>query len=292
MAGREGRFDDHVGRLGETLGRADRRGPPRAYTTGLLPPGERESVEPTAVRVAPARVGAAHQAPHHVVAEAPRDDDALLRAVRACALPALRERGPVRARLVDDAGLPRKGRLPAGVARRYCGRLGKQGDCQVAVTPSVVTGHACLPVACRLRPPEAWAADPARRALAGVPEEVAFATGPAPALDRIGRALADGVPPGEAVTDAGHGDDTDFREGITARGLADVAGILGTTGPRPPPGAAAARARAPAARGRGGDARPSRPRRGGASPGARARRARRPRGSPPSGPARRTATSA
>src|SRR3954462_7119015 len=110
MADWEERFDDHVERLGETLGHADRRGPLRAYCTGLLLPGERGSVEPTAARVDPARVGAAHQSLRHFVAKAARDDAALLRAVRDCALPAIEERGPIRARLVDDAGLPEKGR--------------------------------------------------------------------------------------------------------------------------------------------------------------------------------------
>src|SRR5690242_14909788 len=234
MADWEGRFGDYVERLGDVLGRADRRGPLRAYTTGLLLPGERKSVEPMAARVDPAHVGAAHQSLHHFVAKAAWDDATLLEAVRDHALPAMLERGPVRAWIVDDTGLPKKGRLSVGVARRYCGQLGKRDDCQVAVTLSVATEHASLPVAYRLYLPEAWAGDPARRAMAGVPEEVAFATKPAIALDQIGRALADGVPPGVVVTDAGYGSDTDFRDGITAQGLPYVAGILGTTGLWPP----------------------------------------------------------
>jgi SRSO17 transposase len=116
--------------------------------------------------------------------------------VRACALPALQERGPIRAWLVDDTGLPKKGELSVGVARQYGGQVGEQENCRVAVTLPVANEAASLPVAYRLHLPEAWAADPARRAMAGVPEEVAFATKPAIALDRIGRALADGVPPG------------------------------------------------------------------------------------------------
>src|ERR671933_240847 len=201
MAGWEERFDDYVGRLGDVLGHADRRAPLRSYATGLLLPGERKSVEPMAARVDPARVGAAHQSLHHFVAKAAWDDDALLAAVRAYALPALQERGQV----------------------------GKQENCQVAVTLSVATEAASLPVAYRLYLPEAWATDPARRAMAGVPEEVAFATKPATALEQIGRALADGVPPGVVVTDAGYGNDTDFREGVTAQGLPYVAGIQGST---------------------------------------------------------------
>jgi SRSO17 transposase len=234
MAGWEERFDDYVERLGDTLGHADRRGPLRAYATGLLLPGERESVEPMAARLDPARVGAAHQSLHHFVAKAAWDDATLLRAVRDYALPAMLERGPVRAWLVDDTGLPKKGKLSVGVARQYCGELGKRDNCQVAVTLSVATEAASLPVAYRLYLPEGWADDPARRAVAGVPEEVAFRTKPAIALDQIGQALAAGVPPGVVVTDAGYGSDTDFRDGVTALGLAYVAGILGTTGLWPP----------------------------------------------------------
>src|SRR5689334_10581096 len=234
MAGWEERFDDYVGRLGDVLGHADRRGPLRAYTTGLLLPGERKSVEPMAARVDPLRVGAAHQSLHHFVAKAAWDDDALLRAVRDHALPAMLERGPIRAWLVDDTGLPKKGRLSVGVARQYCGQLGKRDNCQVAVTLSVANEAASLPIAYRLYLPEAWAGDPARRALAGVPEEVAFATKPAIALGQVRQALADGVPPGVVVSDAGYGNDADFRDGVTAAGLPYVAGIQGTTCLWPP----------------------------------------------------------
>src|SRR3989440_5282814 len=83
MAGWEERFDDYVGRLGDVLGHADRRAPLRSYTTGLLLPGGRKSVEPMAARLDPGRVGAAHQSLHHFVAKAAWDDATLLAAVRA-----------------------------------------------------------------------------------------------------------------------------------------------------------------------------------------------------------------
>src|SRR3954471_11144840 len=234
MAGWEERFDDYVERSGDSLGTADRRGPLRAYTTGLLLPGERTSVEPMAARVDPFRVGAAHQSLHHCVPKRAWDDAALLAPPRAYALPALLEQGPVRAWIVDDTGLLKKGKLSVGVARQYCGQLGKRDNCQVAVTLSVATEQASLPIAYRLYLPEAWAGDPARRAMAGVPEEVEFRTKPAIALGQIRQALADGVPPGVVVTAAGYVTATDFRDGVTARGLPYVAGIQGTTGLWPP----------------------------------------------------------
>src|SRR3954454_23593139 len=95
MADWEERFGEYVERLGDVLGHADRRAPLRAYTTGLLLPGERKSVEAMAARVDPGRVGAAHQSLHHFVAKAAWDDAALLAAVRAHALPAMLGRGPV-----------------------------------------------------------------------------------------------------------------------------------------------------------------------------------------------------
>ena len=118
MTGWEERFRGYVELLGGVLGHADRRAPLRAYATGLLLPGERKSVEPMAARVEPFRVGAAHQSLHHFVAKAAWDDAALLAAVRAYALPALLERGPIRAWIVDDTGLPKKGKLGSAAAKR------------------------------------------------------------------------------------------------------------------------------------------------------------------------------
>src|SRR4051794_17584437 len=224
------RLDAYLDELAIALGHADREDPFRSYCLGLLLDGERKSVEPMAARLDPERVQAKHQSLHHFVAQAMWSDSAVLEAVRRHVLPALERQGPITAWIVDDTGIPKRGRLSVGVARQYCGRLGKRDNCQVAVTLSLANEHASLPVAYRLHLPQAWAADPARRAMAGVPEEVAFRTKPAIALGQVRQALADGVPPGVVVTDAGYGNDTDFRDGITGLGLPYVAGIQGTTG--------------------------------------------------------------
>jgi SRSO17 transposase len=156
-----------------------------------------------AARVDPGRVGAAHQSLHHFVAKAAWDDAAVLAAVRDLVLPALLERGPIRAWIIDDTGMPKKGRHSVGVARQYCGQIGKQDNCQVAVSLSVATDQASLPVAFQLYLPETWAADAERRA--GIPDDVAFQTKPAIALDQIRAAMTAGLPPGVVLMDTGYG---------------------------------------------------------------------------------------
>src|SRR5690349_9914888 len=165
----EERFAAYLDAIAAVLGDVRRAASARAYCTGLLLPGERKSVEPMAARIEPARVQAKHQSMHHVVAKAEWDDAALLRVVREQALPAIERHGPVRYWMVDDTGFPKQGEHSVGVARQYCGQLGKQDNCQVAVSLSVANDQASLPIAYRLYLPETWAGDPERRTRAGVP---------------------------------------------------------------------------------------------------------------------------
>src|SRR5918997_6675787 len=230
----EERFAAYLDAIAAVLGHASRSAAARAYCTGLLLPGERKSIEPMAARIAPARVQAAHQSLHHVVAKAEWDDAALLRAVRDLVLPAIERHGPVRYWIVDDTGFPKKGKHSVGVARQYCGELGKQENCQVSVSLSVANDQASLPIAYRLYLPEAWAADSERRAKAGVPEDIGFETKTAIALGQIQAALAEGVPEGVVLGDAGYGDETHFRVGVHDLGLHYVLGIRPGTGVWPP----------------------------------------------------------
>src|ERR687886_2837866 len=184
----EARFAAYLDAIAAVLGHASRAASARAYCTGLLLPGERKSIEPIAARIAPARVQAAHQSLHHVVAKAEWDDAALLRAVRERVLPAIERHGPVRYWIVDDTAFPKKGQHSVGVARQYCGELGKQDNCQVAVSLSVANEHASLPVAYRLYLPTLWCEDAARRAKAGIPDAIGFASKTAIALGQIRQA--------------------------------------------------------------------------------------------------------
>lgn len=234
MADRESRFLAYVQHLAGAIGHADRAGPLQAYCTGLLLPGDRKSIEPMAARLAPRRVGAAHQAMHHFVAKATWDDTAVLAAVRDWVLPRLIAWAPVEAWILDDTGFPKKGRHSVGVARQYCGQVGKQDNCQVAVSLSVATATGSLPIAWRLYLPKDWADDPERRSKAGVPEEIAFVTKPTIALGQVEDALAVGLPrPAAVVMDAGYGADTDLRDALTRLDLPYVAGIMGSASFRP-----------------------------------------------------------
>jgi SRSO17 transposase len=215
--------------LAQAAGHADRTEPLKAYCTGLLLPGERKSVEPMAARLAPDNVRRTHQSLHHVVADAPWSDDTVLRQVRKYAVAAMTEKEPVAAWVVDDTGFVKKGTHSVGVARQYCGQVGKRENCRVAVSLSVTTQTASLPVAWRLYLPESWAQDPERREQAGVPEEIRFATKPAIALEQIRGAVEEGIPTAPVLGDAGYGNDTQFREGVTALRLLYVLGVSSST---------------------------------------------------------------
>jgi SRSO17 transposase len=230
----EARFNAYLDALSAALGHADRATPFHSYCTGLLLPGERKSVEPMAARLAPERVQATHQSLHHLVAKADWSDEAMLSAVRGQVLPVIQQHGAINAWITDDTGFPKKGTQSVGVARQYCGQLGKQDNCQVAVSLSVANDHASLPIAYQLYLPQAWAGDPARRRKVGVPDDIAFQTKPQIALAQMRAALLAGVPRAVVLADAGYGVDTAFRDGITELGLRYVVGIQSSTTLWPP----------------------------------------------------------
>src|SRR3984957_3141878 len=109
----------------------------RDYCLGLLMPGERKSVEPIAAVIAPLRVSAKHPSLLHFVANAPWSDEQVLDRVCELTLPIIERSGAIEAWIIDDTGFPKKGRHSVGVARQYCGQLGKQDNCQVAVSLSL-----------------------------------------------------------------------------------------------------------------------------------------------------------
>ena len=187
------RFSAYVEGLASVIGHADRAKPLRDYCVGLMMPCERKSVELMAAIAAPERTAAQHQSLLHFVGEGNWSDEKVLAKVRELVLPEMERHGPIEAWIIDDTGFPKKGRHSVGVGRQYCGELGKQDNCQIAVTLSIANHHASLPAAYRLYLPKEWATDRIRRRKAGVPKEVTFKTKPAIAHEQLRWACAAGL---------------------------------------------------------------------------------------------------
>jgi SRSO17 transposase len=219
------RLEGYCERLCAVLGHKDRHAPLRAYVKGLLLPGERKSVEPMAARIDPRHVRARHQSMHHFVANAAWDDREVLRAARDYALAPLERHAPVGAWVIDDSGMPKKGWQSVGVARQYCGQLGKQENCQVVVTVSLVNAVMSVPAAYRLYLPEPWTKDRRRCREAGVPDDVGFQKKWEIALQEVDELIAEDLPRAPVVADAGYGVATEFREGLSRRGLLYAVGV-------------------------------------------------------------------
>jgi SRSO17 transposase len=221
-------FAEYVGELAAVIGHADREKPLNDYCAGLLVSEGRKSVEPMAAVTAPAEVSAQHQRLVHFVANAPWSDEQVLAKVRKSVLPAIERHGPIEAWIIDDTSFPKQGAHSVGVHHQYCGQLGKQANCQVAVTLTIANHYASLPIAYQLYLPQTWAEDVARRKKAHVPKGVKFQTKPQIALKQIKAALKAGVPPGVLLMDASYGSNLALRAEITALGLTYIAAIIPT----------------------------------------------------------------
>ncbi|KWK76055.1 IS701 family transposase [Burkholderia ubonensis] len=221
-------FEAYLEHLAHGLGHADRHAGLKGYCAGLVMPLTRKSVEPIAAHLDPQHVSARHQSLHHFVAKAQWSDAAVMQRVREWVLPALAEHAASEAGfywIIDDTGFPKKGRHSVGVARQYCGQLGKQDNCQVAVSLSLATQRGSLPIAYQLYVPKEWADDPVRRHKTGIPEDLVFATKPQIALTQLRQAVESGIPAGVVLADAGYGDETAFRDGLTELGLLYAVGV-------------------------------------------------------------------
>ena len=221
----ESRFERYCSAIVETMGHADRVQPASWYLKGLLLAGERKSVEPMAARVQAHNVRSAHQSMHHLVAAAQWSDSALMAAVAGQVLPRLVKADARCVWIVDDTGFAKKGRHSVGVAHQYCGQHGKTENCRVAVSLSLATAAGSLPVSFQLYLPREWSEDAKRCRAGGVPREIGFATKGQIAWQHIEAALQAGYPRGTVLADAAYGDETAWRERLSAQGLSYAVGI-------------------------------------------------------------------
>ena len=223
------RFSAFLDEIASVMGHAARVGPMRDYCTGLLLSCERKSVEPIAAATAPAEASAQHQSLLHFLSQGEWSDAAVLGKVRDFVLPRIEQQGAIEAWVVDDTGFPKYGQHSVGVSHQYCGQVGKQTNCQIAVSLSLANHHASLPVAYQLYLPEKWASDPERRKKVGIPADIEFTTKPKMALRHIEWACEMGLPRGVVLMDAGYGHDVSLRKRLTELGLAYAVGIRGKT---------------------------------------------------------------
>jgi len=204
----------------DRLGHKARRRMCPLYVSGLIGPGDRKSIQPMAERLA---VGGYDQLHHFVAAgvwdAAPMEAELLVQADRLVG-------GSDAVLVIDDTAMPKKGTHSVGVAPQYASSLGKVTNCQTLVSLTLARGEVPVMVALRLFLPESWTSDRARLQRAGVPLEYRTArTKLDVALAEIDRVLAAGMRFGCVLADAGYGQSTAFRQGLTARKLAWAVGI-------------------------------------------------------------------
>jgi SRSO17 transposase len=190
----ERRFAAYVDQRASVMGHADRERPLWDYGTGLVMPLERKRVEPLAALTQPGQASAQPQSLRHVVGEAAWRDEQVLATVCEMGLSSMARRAPIVAWIIDDTSMPKTGQPSGGVAHQYCGQLGKQANCQAAVSLSLANHHASLPVAWRLYLPPAWSKERERGKKAGVPREIRFKTKPQMAWEQIQAAYRGGLP--------------------------------------------------------------------------------------------------
>src|SRR3954453_14497495 len=121
----ERKFDEYVDAIAAAMNHPQQKERLHGYCSGLLLPGERKSMEPIAAHLDPDRVQAMHHSVQHFITEGTWSDEAVLARVRGQVLPALHEHGAIRFWIVDESGIPKKGRHSVGVAPQYCGGGGK-----------------------------------------------------------------------------------------------------------------------------------------------------------------------
>jgi len=233
-------FEQYINQLCEVLGHQDSHAGFADYSRELMLPIERKSCGTLAANTDPLHVSSKHQSLHHLVAMSEWSDTAVLERVRDWVMARLGQKSKFYW-IVDDTGFPKKGTHSVGLARQYCGQLGKQDNCQVAVSLSLATEQGSVPIGFRLYLPEKWAKDQRRRKKAGVPQEVKFLTKPEIALEQIRAAKAAGVAVGIVLADAAYGNDTSWREELSEIELEYCVGVQSSTtvwskgtGPLPP----------------------------------------------------------
>jgi SRSO17 transposase len=147
--------------------RVEQRANATLVIRGLVSGLERKTCEPIAVEA-----GVPREPVQFFVGAGKWDDEAVMAELRRDVRETLGHEQAILA--LDPSGFPKSGAESCGVARQWCGRLGKQDNCQLGISLIYAAPGGSAPLDRRLYLPKEWAHDPERRAKAHVPEEVAF----------------------------------------------------------------------------------------------------------------------
>jgi len=216
-----GCLEAFAGEMFEPMRRKDQRRWGECYLRGLMLDGRRKSIEPMAQRLEDGD----EQCLQQFVNQSPWE----WAPVRERLAKKMTEAIGPEAWIVDDTGFPKFGRHSVGVARQYCGALGKVANCQVGVSVSAATDEASCPLDWRLFLPQEWDADAERRAKAHLPDDVRHAPKWRLALALLDELREWGLDPPAIAADGGYGDITEFRQGLEQRGLDYVVQAKGAT---------------------------------------------------------------
>ncbi len=212
VAALDRRLDHFLAGLTESLGRSERHRWAKVYLQGLLMDGDRKSIEPLAERIA----GADVQALRQFVGQSPWAVELIQQRLAEKVADLLTE---PEVWMIDETSFPKAGAASVGVARQYCGAVGKIANCQVAVSLHWSTCEASCPVAWRLYLPQSWLASPARRAEGKIPDGISYRSKNQLSLELIDQAMLWEVPRLPVVADSAYGNDFDFRAALRERGL-------------------------------------------------------------------------
>lgn len=227
----EARLEQYVAGVGTLIGDKRRREGFAIYAAGLLGDGDRKSVEPLAARAcgSPHEIDAMHRKLLRFVGESAWSDRSIREYAARYALEQMQQHGPVLHWILDDTGFLKQGRYSPCVQRQYTGSAGKVTNCQVAVSLTLATEHAHLPVDMELYMPQSWAEDGKRRRAAKIPDSVAYRPKWTIAIDMLSAAVEAGFPPGVVLGDADYGNKSEFRDQVDELGLQYAVGIQKTT---------------------------------------------------------------
>ncbi|NSC25182.1 IS701 family transposase [Streptomyces albus subsp. chlorinus] len=212
-----GELAEFVADVFASLPRRDQRRWGACYLRGLMLDGRRKSIQPMAERLPEGNMQALQQ----FVNQSPWE----WMPVRQRIAQRLSEAISPEVWVVDDVSFPKCGSASVGVARQYCGALGKRANCQVAVSVHAATDTSSCPLGWELFLPGEWTDDDRRRRRAGVPEEVGHVSKTRLALGLLEGLAAQGLAVPVLVADAGYGRSVAFRLALEERGWSYVMAV-------------------------------------------------------------------